>query len=179
MKTEGSGADFVVRAFLDAAIHRLQASTAKIVHCVEQLDDEQLWWRPTPSQNSIGNLVLHLCGNLRQWIIAGVGGAPDVRDRPREFAERGPLPRMELRRRLHSCIGEAGDALASADCTTLLVPCRIQGFETTPLTAIMDSVTHFQGHTQEIISLTRQQLGESYRFHWTPSTPEQMSGNAT
>jgi hypothetical protein len=60
------------------------------------LNDEQLWWRSQPSLNCIGNLILHLCGNLRQWIVSGVGGAADLRDRPAEFAERGPIAKEEL-----------------------------------------------------------------------------------
>ena len=72
---------------------RLEASVGKIRHCVAQLSDEQLWWRPAESMNSIGNLVLHLAGNLRQWIVSGVGGETDTRERGREFAERGLVSR--------------------------------------------------------------------------------------
>jgi len=58
----------------------LNSCVSKIKHCLGQLTDEQVWWRPQESMNSIGNLVLHLCGNVCQWIVAGIGGAPDVRD---------------------------------------------------------------------------------------------------
>ena len=168
--------DSIDHVFLVAAKSGLDEATAKICHCVTQLDDSKLWWRPTPFQNSIGNLILHLCGNVRQWIISGVGGAADVRDRPSEFAERPPIPKPELLKTLHACIEEAGDALAKAEGSSLLASRRIQGFDTAVLSAILDSISHFRGHTQEIISLTRQQLGDSYKFHWTPSTPEQVSG---
>ena len=162
-------------AFLGAAKAQLEESAAKVEHCLGQLSEDQLWWRPTPAQNSVGNLILHLCGNVRQWIVSGVGGAADVRNRPREFAADIRLPKEELQSALRKCVEEAGAALRRADAENLLAHRRIQGFEATGLSAALHSICHFQGHTQEIISLTRQQLGEAYRFHWTPSTPEQTA----
>lgn len=167
--------DTLAIAFLDAARRRLERSTAKIVHCVNQLDDAQIWWRPTRAQNSIGILIVHLCGNVTQWIISGVGGVPDVRDRPREFVDDTQRSKSQLLEALNRCIVEAGNILASADTSQLLSPCRIQGFDTTPMSGILETVAHFQGHVQEIISLTRQQLGDAYEFHWIPSTLEEMS----
>lgn len=123
--------------------------------------------------NSIGNLVLHLSGNVRQWIISGVGGEADVRNRPKEFSERGPFDREELIRRLDEVVQQADEVLRVVTPQQLLEPRRIQGFETTGLSAIFDSVAHFRGHTQEIVCLTRMQLGDAYRFEWAPSTPEE------
>ena len=160
-------------AYLAEARRRLAACHARIRHCLDQLGDAQLWWRPRPSMNSVANLVLHLCGNLRQWIVSGVGGAPDVRDRPAEFAEEGPIPKADLLRRLDAAVEEADAALAGVGDARLLEPRRIQGFDETALSAIFDSLSHLAGHTQEIVHLTRLQLGETYLFAWTPATPEQ------
>ena len=171
-------ADTIERAVLDAARIRLETSAAKIVHCLSQIDDSQVWWRPTPNQNSIGNLILHLCGNVGQWIISGVGGAADVRDRPSEFSQKNRQPKSELLTMLHACIEQSGEALSTTDPSRLLSDCRIQGFDTTMLSAILDTVSHFQGHTQEIISLTRQQTGNKYQFHFVPSTPDQISARS-
>jgi hypothetical protein len=132
-----------------------------------------VWWRSRPSLNSVGNLILHLCGNVRQWLVAGLGGAADVRDRPAEFAERGPIPKAELMRQLDAVVSEAKVVLGKLTARQLVDARRIQGFEVTGLAAIFDSVPHFRGHTQEIIHLTRLQLGEAYRFAWAPTTPEQ------
>src|SRR5581483_4634266 len=82
-------------AFLVQARETLASSLKKIVHCVEQLRDEDLAWRQDESQNSIQNIVLHLCGNVRQWIVHGVGGEPDVRHRPSEFSDRQPLAKAD------------------------------------------------------------------------------------
>src|SRR5262245_14205809 len=94
-------------AVADAASQALTDAVDPIKHCLGQLSDEQVWRRPSESMNSIGNLILHLCGNVRQWIVAGIGGEPDARQRPMEFAERGPIPKAELLRRLDEVVAEA------------------------------------------------------------------------
>ncbi len=85
------------RAFIQNARELLQDDyLLKIERCLERLTDEQIWWRPNPESNSIGNLILHLCGNARQWIVSGLGGATDERHRQAEFDERRTIPRAEL-----------------------------------------------------------------------------------
>jgi hypothetical protein len=101
--------------------------------------------------------------------VAGAGGAADIRNRPQEFAERGPLTKGELMSRLAAAIADADAALSSTAAPRLLEPRRIQGFDETVLSGIYDSVAHLAGHTQEIVYVTRLQLGDRYRFHWTPS----------
>lgn len=160
-------------AVTNAAADELGSAVQKIRHCLKQLTDEQVWWRPAPSMNSIANLILHLCGNVRQWIISGVGRAEDTRDRPREFSEQGPIPKDELLQRLETTIAEAGDVLAKTTPADLIAGRRIQGFDVTGIVAIFQSVAHFQGHVQEIVHLTRSQLKEAYDFDFVPATPEQ------
>lgn len=145
----------------------------KIRHCVEQLSDEEIWRRERDDANSIGNLVLHLEGNLRQWIVAGFGAAEDRRDRPSEFAKREPIPREDLLARMESVVEEACQVLKRISPEDMLSVRRIQGFEVSGLAALFHSIPHFRGHTQEIVRLTRDALGERYRFHWRPTTPEQ------
>jgi hypothetical protein len=166
-------ADDLARAVGHEAAQELTSALGKIRHCLGQLSDGQVWWRSRPSRNSIGNLILHLCGNLRQWLVAGLGGANDVRDRPAEFSERGPIPKAESVRRLEAVVEEAKAVLSRLTARQLLEARRIQGFDVTGLAALFDSVPHFRGHTQEIVHLTRLQLGDGYRFAWTPTTPEQ------
>jgi hypothetical protein len=151
----------------------LNSCVSKIKHCFGQLTDEQVWWRPQELMNSIGNLVLHLCGNVRQWIVAGIGGAPDVRDRPGEFSERRVIPKSELLQRLDEVVAAATEALARMTPEEMLKVRCIQGFSVSGLGAIFDSVPHFKGHTHEIICLTRMQLGEDYGFDWVPRTTEE------
>lgn len=145
----------------------------KIEHCLEQLRDDDLWWRQQASHNSIQNILLHLCGNVRQWIIHGVGGAADVRQRTTEFADRQPLAKAELLARLRETLAEADRALAAFPPERLLESRRIQGFDTTVLAAVFDSVSHFVGHTHQIVYITRLRLGDAYRFQWEPANAEQ------
>jgi hypothetical protein len=155
------------------AAQELTSALAKIKHCLGQLTDEQVWRRSHPAMNSVGNLILHLCGNLRQWIVAGLGGGMDTRNRPAEFSERGPIPKDELLRKLETTVGEARAKLERQSARALIEIRRIQSFNVTGLAAIFDSVSHFRGHAQEIIHITRSQLGDDYQFAWKPKTPEE------
>ncbi|MHC4405478.1 MAG: DUF1572 family protein, partial [Planctomycetota bacterium] len=151
----------------------LSSSQGKIRHCVDQLDDEQLWWRPAESMNSIANILLHLCGNVTQWIISGVGGAADHRDRPREFSEQGPIAKEDLLRRFDEVVARAQETLDGVAPNDFLEARRIQGFDETVLSAIVGCVCHFCGHAQQVVYITRLTLGDRYRFEWSPSTPEE------
>jgi len=155
-------------AFLADAREELQACRRKIKHCVEQLDEVQLWARAGEGLNTISNLMLHLTGNLRQRIGSLVGGKPDTRDRPREFAARGGVSKSELIARFDSAVDEADAVLAALPTGRLMEKCRfamLQGtVERTLEGLILSTLVHLGGHMQEIVTLTRQQLGEAYRF---------------
>jgi uncharacterized damage-inducible protein DinB len=127
----------------------------KIERCVTLLADEQIWWRANSASNSIGNLLLHLSGNVRQWIVVGLGGAVDERDRDAEFAQRDVIPRAELLTRLRETLREADETLINFDDGQLLDRFRIQGIEVTALAAIMHVVEHFSMHTGQIILLAK------------------------
>jgi hypothetical protein len=162
-------------ALLSGARHQLADGLAKIEHCLDQLTDEQLWWRPRPEMNSIANLIFHLAGNLRQWIVSGIGGAPDVRDRPGEFGDRSGQPKAQVLAKLKDVLRACDAVLTQLAPEQLLAPRRIQGFDVTVTQAIFDCVPHFRGHVQEIIHMTRAQLGDGYRFKFVPQGPEQTS----
>jgi len=164
-------ADDVTHSVLNEAGNLLDRCVIKIAHCLDQLSEEQVWWRPGDSMNSIGNLILHLCGNMRQWMVAGIGGAADIRQRSAEFAERGPIPKAELLTRLKKVVAETKEAFERTHPADIARERMIQGETVTGWRAIFQTVPHFNGHTQEIISFTRMQLGNAYKFHWTPATP--------
>ena len=165
--------DEVSVAVGQASSDELDGAMRNINHCLSQLTDEQIWWRPAESMNSIANLMLHLCGNLRQWIVSGVGDTEDVRNRPQEFSERGPLSKEELLRRIEAVVSEANSVLARVTPSELLRTRRIQSFDVTGMQAIFESTAHFRGHTQEIVHMTRCKLGDDYEFAFVPATPEQ------
>ena len=163
-----SAEDFA-RSFAEVAGGELDKAVRKIEHCLRQLDHDQFWSRPAEDMNSVANLLLHLAGNIRQWIIAGVGNVEDVRERQKEFDDRSELPKDEILRRLHDTVSEAKLAIAGVSSDELLRRRRVQGFDVSGLQATFDSVSHFRGHTQEIVHMTRCLLGDGYEFDFVPS----------
>jgi uncharacterized damage-inducible protein DinB len=143
-------------AFIDHAIGFLTGEyLPKIERCLEQLNDEQIWWRANEESNSIGNLVLHLCGNARQWIVCGLGSEPDTRKRDAEFAQRDAIARAELLRLLRSTLTDVESVLRNLPPSTLLQKRRIQGNEVEVLEAVFHVTEHFSMHTGQIIMLTK------------------------
>jgi uncharacterized damage-inducible protein DinB len=171
--SDSPAAEAFVAAVCHGGAEELSAALAMVEHCLAQLSDEQIWHRDQPLLHAIGNTVLHLGGNLRQWIVCGLGGAPDERRRPDEFAAVRPIAGRQLLADLRASVDEARQVLAAATEAELLRVRRIQGFEMTGIAALWHAVPHFRGHTQELIRLTRQALGPNYRFAWTPTTPEE------
>ena len=137
----------------------------KIKHSVAALDDRAVWWRPNDSSNSIGNLLLHLAGNIRQWIVSGVGGAPDVRDRQAEFDERSPIHADTLLTQLEEAVTDADAVLARLTPGDLPGMRTIQGNTVTVFGAIYHVVEHFSTHTGQIILLAKAQAGDRIRFY--------------
>jgi hypothetical protein len=164
--------------FLAEARSTLAGSQTKIVHCLNQLSEEDLSWRQFELHNSIQNIILHLCGNLTQWILHGVGGAPDHRNRPAEFADHTPISKAELTARITGIVSRCDDVLAAVPAERLTEKSRIQGFEVTLLGAIFETVSHFVGHQHQIVYITRLRLGDAYKFQWTHETHERGAPTA-
>jgi uncharacterized damage-inducible protein DinB len=137
----------------------------KIERSLSLLTDEQIWWRANPQSNSIGNLLLHLSGNVRQWIVAGLGGVEDARDRDAEFAQRDVISRGDLLARLRQTLAEADAALAALNPERLLDRFNIQGLEVTALYAMLHVVEHFSMHTGQIIMMTKAMAQTDLRFY--------------
>ena len=158
--------NLVARAFVDRAASYLASEyLPKIERCLEQLDDGQIWWRPNPQSNSIGNLVLHLCGNARLWIIAGLGVSDDLRHRDSEFEQTEVIERAKLTDLLRSTVTEVVATLERLDADTLLEKRRIQGAEVDVLQAVFHVTEHFSMHTGQIILLTKMLIASDLRFY--------------
>ncbi len=127
----------------------------RIERCLAWLSQEEIWWRPHSSSNSVGNLVLHLNGNVRQWIISGLGGAPDLRHRDKEFSERRPIPRRKLLAQLRATVQDACAVIAKLTPRELERVRPIQGFRVSGLRALVHATEHFAFHTGQIILVTK------------------------
>jgi uncharacterized damage-inducible protein DinB len=137
----------------------------KIERSLERLSDEQVWWRANDNSNSIGNLILHLAGNVRQWIVSGLGGEADQRERDAEFAERRIVPRDELRAHIRRAVSDFDHTLESFNAERLLEQFQIQGTMTTALAAILHVTEHFSMHTGQIILLAKMLADVDFVFY--------------
>jgi uncharacterized damage-inducible protein DinB len=156
----------IARAFLDRSRHYLvREYPTKIQHCLDLLPAEALWRRDDASGNSVGNLLLHLSGNVRQWIVSGVGGAPDARRRSAEFDARDGEGAAELMARLRETLHDADEVLASLDARSLGEARRIQGRDVNVLDAVYHVVEHFSTHTGQIILLTKRYAPGRVQFY--------------
>jgi uncharacterized damage-inducible protein DinB len=145
------GAEYIAvcrKQLLNEFLPRFKAS-------LDALDEGDIWWRAHETDNSIGNLMLHLSGNIRQWIVAGLGGEAFERDRPAEFSERGPIPKAELLKQFQAALDDADRVLAQFDPSLLLEVRHFQKWDHTCLYAISHVVEHFSHHLGQIIYITK------------------------
>jgi uncharacterized damage-inducible protein DinB len=143
----------------------LREYLTKIRLAVSVLDDDIVWARPNEASNSIGNLMLHLAGNARQWIVSGVGGAADIRDRQSEFDRRAPLPATSLIDSLEQTVSDVDRVLASLTAADLHTRRTIQASDVSVFEAIYHVVEHFSMHTGQIILLAKSTQPDRIRFY--------------
>ena len=166
MLTTSGKAETDVQEFLEASRVFLKDDfLAKLVRCLEEMSDENIWWRPNEQSNSAGNLVLHLCGNIRQWIVNSMGGGTFQRDRDAEFASRGPLPKAELIARIQAAVSEVDAVLRRLPEDGLLKRYPIQAYNTSGLQAIYHVVEHFSYHLGQILYIYKMRTGRDPGFY--------------
>jgi hypothetical protein len=137
----------------------------RMKECVSPLTAEQVWWRPNNASNSIGNLLLHLDGNVRQWLVSSFNKNEDRRDRPAEFAAQGGLSAAELLDRLGATLDEAAKVLDRLTVEELLAPYEIQGYHVHGLDAVYRVVEHFGLHYGQIVYITKSLLARDLGFY--------------
>lgn len=145
----------------------IDAAESRLLHCLAQLSDAQLRWRPFDGSNAIANQLLHICGNLQQWCVDGILQLPSHRDRDREFSATD-VPRAELLQKVSTTLSSVRSVLREIRSDELGQARTIQGFTVTVAGALTHTIPHLVGHTHQIMLLTRMQLGAAYQFHWAP-----------
>jgi uncharacterized damage-inducible protein DinB len=151
--------------FLATAAGTLAQNLDRLETCVPKLPPDSIWARDSKNENAVGNLLLHLQGNVRQWILSGIGGALETRDRGSEFSARSGETGPSLLANLRATVREALDLIGSLPHERLAEQVSIQGHDTTVLSAIFHVVEHFSGHTYQIILLTKRATGEDLGFY--------------
>jgi uncharacterized damage-inducible protein DinB len=143
--------DCVATALIAECRRRLlDDSVPRLKKCLTLLSQHEIWFRPNAQTVSVGNLVLHLCGNVRQWIISGFGGAPDIRDRYKEFSEPGPIPTTQLLERLEATMNEVRTVLANLEPDSLLDERSVQGGRESGVSVLIHAVEHFSYHVGQV-----------------------------
>lgn len=155
----------VEEIFLTEAADKLGENLSRIETCVPKLPADALWARASENENAVGNLLMHLEGNVRQWILSGIGGEAEHRDRPAEFASRSGPSAAALLENLRKAVTEAIVRIRTLPHARLNEPISIQGYDTTVLAAIFHVVEHFSGHTYQIILMTKQATHEDLGFY--------------
>ena len=148
--------DAIAAEFLDVSRRKLEMITDNLRMCMGKLSDAQVWERHGAHENTVGNLVLHLCGNIRQGVMHGVCGGGDVRVREREFSAEGGLTGAELMGIFQTTISEACGVIADVPAGRLTEVVHPQGRTVTVLEAIYQVVAHVHQHVGQIILLTKQ-----------------------
>lgn len=156
----------VTAGFLDFSRQKLvEQYWPRLRTCVESLTAEQVWWRPNTASNSIGNLLLHLNGNVWQWLVASFNRSEDVRNRPAEFSERNLIPPSTLLQQLSTTMQQASEVLARLTETDLLTVYEIQGYKVSGLAAVYQVVEHFGLHYGQIVYITKLLRSEDLGFY--------------
>ena len=148
--------EVIIKEFKDQIYYRIDQSTRMIRLSLNQIEEEQIWTRPNNSSNSIGNLMLHLCGNITQYAIASLGNQEDNRQRDEEFAALSGLSKMELIDRLNKVVDEAKKVIEACDEHELMRKRQVQGFEFTGMGNVIHVTEHYSYHTGQIAFWVKQ-----------------------
>ena len=143
------------REFINQAIIRMEENNVRIEKCLALLNEEEVWKKPNPSSNSAGNLILHLCGNIRQYIISSLGKTEDTRERDLEFSATGGYTKKELSDKIFGTVAEAIITMQNINEEDLLDVKSVQGFEYSGIGIILHVVEHYSYHTAQIAFWTK------------------------
>jgi uncharacterized damage-inducible protein DinB len=155
----------IEQQFLKYSADKLDQLSGRVQDCLRRLASDQIWLRRTDNENAVGNLVLHLCGNLSQWIGSGVAGKPDTRERDAEFAARGAVSTAELAERLQKTVAETIGIIRDLPPARLSDKILVQKYDVTVLEAIYHVVEHFGQHTGQIIFITKLLTGQDLGYY--------------
>jgi len=166
MEATTGGSQTVPAEFIEASCVFLKTDfLPKLLHCLDAMTDDQIWWRPNEQSNSVGNLVLHLRGNVKQWIVVPLGGGKFRRDRNAEFATRDRVPKAQLITDIQQAVDEVDAVLKGFAANQLLVRYPIQTYQTSALQAIYHVVEHFSYHLGQILYIYKLQTAADPGFY--------------
>jgi uncharacterized damage-inducible protein DinB len=144
-----------VNEFTSQAIHRIDENAKKIAVCLNEFEETEVWKRSNQNSNSVGNILLHLCGNIRQYAISSLGNKPDTRERDKEFSADGGYSKKELHKKFLDTVEEAKNIIQNISNEELLRKRTVQGFSYSGIGIIIHVTEHLSYHTGQIIFWTK------------------------
>jgi uncharacterized damage-inducible protein DinB len=148
-------AEEFIKEFIDQCLFRISESTAKLTTCLDELEEVDVWKRPNQHSNAVGNIILHLCGNIRQYAISSLGNTVDVRERDKEFSAASGYSKSELIKKLITAVEEAKSIIQNVDSSELLRKRKVQGFYHSGIGIIIHVTEHYSYHTGQVIFWTK------------------------
>jgi hypothetical protein len=159
--------------FLDYSGERFARELERVHLCLDQIYESEVWWHPGEACNSIGNIIVHLCGNIGQWMTSVANGRGDARDRHHEFVDQPDMTKVDVLTLLDNTVEQALSTLSGINPARLTETLVIQDFDVSILSAIYETERHFAEHVGQIAYITKMRRGASFRPLWVPKTPAQ------
>lgn len=145
----------ISKEFTQQSIYYLSLNPPRIEKCLRQLSEDQVWKKPNANTNSIGNLILHLCGNITQYAQASLGNEKDARNRDLEFSIESGFSKKELLEKITTATEKAIQVIKNISEDELLRNRKVQGFEHTSISIIIHITEHFSYHVGQIAFFTK------------------------
>ena len=154
-----------IKEFIEQSIYRIEENTHRIIKCLQEIDEIEIWKFPNDNSNSIGNLILHLCGNIRQYVISALGETKDIREREKEFSIKTGHTKSELLNELTHTTSEAAGIIKNIDENRLTKIYSVQGFYLSGIGIIIHVTEHYSYHTGQIVFFTKQIKNKDLGFY--------------
>lgn len=151
--------------FIEQSIFRMEENNDRIENCLALLEEDEVWKKPNAASNSVGNLILHLCGNIRQYVVSSLGKTEDTRTRDLEFSTAGGFTKAELLERLLTTVAEAVATLRSLKKEDLAAVKSVQVFELSGIGSIIHVVEHYSYHAGQIAFWTKLLKDKDLKFY--------------
>ena len=151
--------------FINQSVYRINENTKRIIKCLDEIDETEVWQRSNENSNSFGNIILHLCGNITQYAISALGETEDIRMRDKEFSAKDGSTKNELAAKLESTVDEAIRIIESLDEARLLKTYSVQGFDLSGIGIIIHVAEHYSYHTGQIAFWIKQLKNKDLEFY--------------
>ena len=156
---------FFLKEFIQQSVYRITENTNRIIKCLKEIEETEIWQHPNENSNSIGNIILHLCGNIRQYAISSLGETEDVRVRDKEFSTKEGFNKNELSAKLKNTVDEAINIIENLDESRLIKLYSVQGFNLSGIGIVVHVTEHYSYHTGQIAFWIKILKNKDLRFY--------------